>query len=110
MIRGSTPTNRFKSKVDIRNASEAYMTYAQGDNILFEKTLRDFNITETTVLAHGKKLLMYIIEIELTQEDTLSFSENKQVEIQLKCKIDNKVLISKVLKAPVEKVLKEDVI
>ena len=98
MRRGTTPTNTFTVDVDLRQATELYVTYQQNGETIFEKTLEDVTVTETA------------IEIALTQEETLAFSKG-MVQIQIRAKfLDGAALASNILATSVEQILKDGVI
>lgn len=99
MRRGTTPTHTFKVPVDLRNAEVVYMTYKQGDLKVVEKTKEDMEIFEDK------------LELTLTQQETLGFSTDDEVEIQCRARYaDGAAIGSKIKKVPVCKVLKEGVI
>ena len=96
MRRGTTPTHYFKSKVDLTGATEMYITYAQEDETVVEKSIEDITI-EPEQLA-----------VRLSQADTLAFSTIGEVEIQCAVKMPpDTVLRSKIIKRPVGRILKE---
>lgn len=59
MRRGTTPTITITTDIDLTAASNLFVTFKQGDNVVFEKTLKDVAVTEKHVVC------------DLTQEDTL---------------------------------------
>lgn len=65
MKRGSTPTHIFKTDVPLINIQELYLTYKQGNYKVVEKTLDD-------VILNPEE---FTIEVHLTQEETLMFSD-----------------------------------
>lgn len=75
--RGTTPTNTFNVNIDLRDAEVVYITYAQNGRVIFEKTKEDMVITETEIV------------VELSQEDTLKFSENNRIRIQIRARYPN---------------------
>ena len=72
MIRGSTPTHRFKLPIDTKNLSKIKIIYAQADEILFEKDLN-------ACTCDGD-----VVTVKLTQEETFKFDCKKDVQIQLR--------------------------
>lgn len=59
MIRGTTPTLEFTLPFDTSLIAEMYVTIAQGEKTVLEKTLSDCSCSGTSV------------SLALTQEDTL---------------------------------------
>lgn len=111
MRRGTTPTNRFITNLDLRDAKEAYMSYAQDEEVIFEKTLEDMVIKEINVECGDEDITKYLIAIKLTQEDTLALSTDMPVEIQCRPIFpDGTVPPCKIIRVPVERILKEGVI
>ena len=99
MRRGTTPTHYFKTKVDLTGATEMFITYAQEDKKVVEKTINDITIEPEQ------------LTVKLSQTDTLAFSTIGEVEIQCAVKMPpDTVLRSKIIRRPVGKILKEGVI
>ena len=99
MRRGTTPTHYFKTKVDLTGASEIFITYAQEDKKVVEKSINDITIEPEQ------------LTVTLSQTDTLAFSTIGEVEIQCAAKMPpDTVLRSKIIRRPVGKILKEGVI
>ena len=99
MRRGTTPTHIFKTKVDLRDAIEMFITYKQNSEIKVEKTIADITIEEEQLTT------------TLTQEETLEFSTLGSVEIQVRVKFaDGKALASNIIKRPAGAILKEGII
>lgn len=103
--RGTTPIHKFwlKTKqgepIDLRSAVVVYMTYKQDGRVIVEKTKDDMTITED------------LIEIQLSQTDTLGFCDKKEVEIECRARFaDDQAIASCIVKTPVCKILKEGVI
>lgn len=96
--RGSTPINTFKVNIDLTGAT-VYVTYAQGGEVIIEKTGTDLVITENT------------ISTTLTQEDTLKLDDSMLVEMQIRYVRPNGVADgSNVITASVGKILKDGLI
>lgn len=72
MRRGTTPTHTFSLPFSVDTISALRITYAQNGKIVMNKT-------EDDVTAEGQE-----ISVTLTQEETLKFSDESNVEIQLK--------------------------
>lgn len=99
MIRGTTPTHTFTLPFSADTIDKLRLTYSQSGSVVFEKT-------EADVLMSGKKL-----EYTLTQEESLSLQESKQVEIQLKIKnTAGSVVASKIMRLNATTVLNEEVL
>ena len=72
MIRGTTPKHMFTLPFDMSTVKELHILYAQGDNLVLKKTLSDCTADGCTV------------SVILTQQETMLFSEDKRVEIQIR--------------------------
>lgn len=70
MVRGTTPTYTFEIPFDTNLISNLKVNFSQ-EKLLVSKGLRDCNISKST------------IEVRLTQEDTLKFSQG-EVEIVIR--------------------------
>lgn len=99
MRRGTTPTHIFKTKVDLTQASEMFITYKQNSEVKVEKAIGDITIEEEQLTT------------TLTQAETLTFSTLGPVEIQVRVKFpDGKALASNIIKRPAGAILKEGII
>ena len=99
MRRGTTPTHIFKTKVDLTQASEMFITYKQNSEVKVEKAIGDITIEEEQLTT------------TLTQAETLTFSTLGSVEIQVRVKFpDGKALASNIIKRPAGAILKEGII
>lgn len=95
MHRGTTPTNIFRTDVDLTNASVLFITYKQNGKVILEKTIDDVSI-------HGE-----IVEVRLSQRETLLFSEGI-VTIQIRAKFqDGSVIASSLIRTNAREILKE---
>lgn len=104
MRRGTTPTHIFKTKVDLTQASEIFITYKQNSEIKVEKTIEDI-----TIEVDEEQLTT--LTTTLTQAETLTFSTLGSVEIQVRVKFtDGKALASNIIKRPAGAILKEGII
>ena len=104
MTRGTTPDNIFSSATDIHDATVIWITYTQQGRVAFEKTKDDIDFDTGDQGEH-------LMTVTLTQEDTLKLDDRHDVEIQIRAKFaDGTAIASKVIKAPVGKVLKEGII
>ena len=92
---GTTPTHKFNVNLDLRSAVVVYLTYAQGRNVVLEKTKDDLLIEENSVSVY------------LTQKDTLKFKQNKDVEIQFRVRFpDNSAPKSIIMTTTADRILK----
>lgn len=100
MIRGTTPTHTFEvPQIDTSHIRELRITYVQFNNTVLEK-----DESEVTMSEH-------LIELTLTQEETLRFNDKLSVSIQLKVLMDDgSVLASRIMQMSVEKILCEEVL
>ena len=99
MRRGTTPTHIFKTKVDLTEATEMFITYEQDGETVVEKSIEDITIEPEQ------------LTVTLSQTDTLAFSTLGEVEIQCRVKMPaGEVLASQIIKQPVGRILKEGII
>ena len=93
MRRGTTPTITITTDIDLTSASNLFVTFKQGDRIVFEKTLDDVAVTENTVIC------------KLTQEDTLALKDS-MVRFQIRATIGDAKVASNIMTAQVSDILK----
>ena len=99
IARGTTISNVFTVPVDLTSAVSMFITYQQSGRTVLEKTLEDCTITTKQ------------ITVDLSQQDTIKFSENKQVRIQIRAKLaDGSAHKSQVIETDADELLKEGVI
>lgn len=99
MRRGTTPTHVFLTSIDLSDAAVIYITYRQGNKKVLEKTGEDLIVTTEQVTT------------KLTQEETLLFSVNDPVKIQIRAKFaDQSAIASNVITTTADVILKEGVI
>ena len=99
MRRGTTPTHTFKTDLDLTTAEVIYITYEQGDKVVFEKTKEDLTVTAEE------------ITLDLTQADTLALSPIGKVYFQIRAKLPGgKAVASNIMECPAKKILKNGVI
>lgn len=101
MIRGTTPTLEFTLPFDTSLIAEMYVTIAQGEKTVLEKTLSDCNCSGTSV------------SLILTQKDTLKLQQQPrlQAEIQIRVRTTSgEALASDIMSVYVGRILKEGVI
>lgn len=96
MHRGTTPTNIFRTDVDLTNASVLFITYKQNGKVVLEKSIDDVAIEKDTIM------------VRLSQRETLLFSEGI-VTIQIRAKFqDGSVIASSLIRTNAREILKED--
>lgn len=99
MIRGTTPTLRFKINSDLGKLACGFVTFVQSNKNILEKTLDHCEIVDNT------------LSVTLTQEETLLFDSQKYVDMQIRVKTDTgKALASNVVRCNCGDILKEGVI
>lgn len=96
MIRGTTPTLKFTLPFDVEQLTTAWLTFAQNNQVVINKTLSDCTYS-------GK-----VITLVLTQTDTLALDSKYRVEIQIRGKTtDGKAIASAVFTDSVDRILKD---
>lgn len=96
MIRGTTPVLEFTLPFSTSTLAEAYISFAQRKEIIFEKTLSDCTCDSDT------------LTLKLTQAETLSLKENRSTEIQIRAKtIDGDALASDIICVDTDRILKD---
>lgn len=99
MRRGTTPTHTFSLPFDMEMISKVRITYFQNEVEVMTKTLEDCTI-------EGSEL-----SYQLTQEETLLFSETYNIEIQIKVlTAGNEALLSDVIEEKPERCLCEEIL
>lgn len=93
MRRGTTPTITITTDIDLTAASNLFVTFKQGDRIVFEKTLDDVSVTENEVIC------------ELEQDNTLALKDG-MVRFQIRATIGNSKVASNIMIASVDEILK----
>jgi hypothetical protein len=94
MYQASTPTNTFTISNGTDWFKEVTVTYLQNRQIVFEKTIKDFTVTETAI-SH-----------ELTQDETISFSPYLPARIEfLFLSNDDKVIPYVIENVPIEEII-----
>ena len=90
MRRGTTPTNLFKSNVDLTEAEVLYITYKQRGVIVIEKTIEDVTIDEKNF------------------EETLRLDPKQKVEIQVRARFPGgRAIGSNIVETTVGRILKD---
>lgn len=99
MRRGTTPKHTFTTDIDLTEAEVIYITYKQQGEVIVEKEIQDIEASSEE------------ISCELTQEETLQFSDPHDVTIQIRARFaDGSAVASNIMKAPAEAILKDGVI
>jgi len=94
MRRGTTPTITITTDLDLTQASNLFVTFKQGDRVVFEKTLDDVTVRETQVVC------------ELSQNDTLTLRDGKPVRFQIRATLGDSKVASNVMATSVGEILK----
>jgi hypothetical protein len=95
MKRGTTPTNTFKTNIDLTGAT-VFLTYAQRGRVVLEKTGDDLEISAEAIVTR------------LTQKDTLGFDALQKVSIQIRYVFpDGTAGASNIMTASVGEILKD---
>lgn len=99
IIRGTTPTNIFNVNVDLTDAEDIIISYAQKGNVVINKTISDIDVTEDA------------LSTTLTQTETLKLDAAYDVDIQIRALFDDGTAIaSDIITVDVGKILYEGVI
>lgn len=95
MKRGTTPTNTFKTNIDLTGAT-VFLTYSQRGRVVLEKTSEDLEISAEVIVTR------------LTQKDTLGFDALQKVSIQIRYVFpDGTAGASNIMTASVGEILKD---
>ena len=95
MYRGTTPTNVFRTDVDLENASVLFVSYKQNGKVVLEKSLEDVSVKKT------------LVAVNLTQKETLLFQDGI-VTIQIRAKFpDNTAIASNLIRTTAEEIVKD---
>ena len=104
MRQGTTPTHTFTTDYDCSGAELIYITYCQND-----ETVLEIDSTSGRITADAES-----ISVKLTQEETLLFSPDRAVLMQIRAKMpggdDADALISNIMMTDVMEALKQGVI
>ena len=99
MIRGTTPTHKFRIPFNTDMVKDVRISYAQDGVIIAEKTVED-------CVLEGNE-----ITIKLTQEETLKFHDKRQVELQVRLLTkDGNAMATSIYTLSAGKVLNEEVL
>lgn len=95
MYRGTTPTNVFRTDVDLENASVLFVSYKQNGKVVLEKSLEDVSVKKT------------LVTVNLTQKETLLFQDGI-VTIQIRAKFpDNTAIASNLIRTTAKEIVKD---
>jgi len=95
MIRGTTARIIFLVNIDTDDITTAYVTF-QSNSVTFEKSYSDLEFEEGKIIAN------------LTQADTLRFSGDETVKVQLRAKLsDGEAIASPIKNLRVGDILKD---
>lgn len=102
MIRGTTPTIQIQlpDDVPIADLDAAVFSFAQRDTEIIKKTLDEMmrNAEDNTLI------------VELSQQETLRFTDNVMVDMQLKIKRQGNIDVTDIVRMPVDTVINKEVI
>ena len=99
MRRGTTPTHTITTDADLTGAAVIFLTYQQKGKTILE--LEDDRMTVTDK----------DIAVTLTQEETLSFDEKHDVDIQIRARFpDGSAVASNIMTTTAAEILKDGVI
>lgn len=95
MYRGTTPTLVFTLPFDAASISVLNIAFAQKLKVVLEKAMGDCQIAGNQVT------------LKLTEDDTLKFSHEDLLEIQMRCVCDGNKLASNIIHTDVKRILKD---
>ena len=99
ITRGTTPTQKFNTSIDLSSATVIYVSYKQHNKVVIERTVDNIVVTST------------YLQFALTQEESLSLDDKVKVEIQIRAKFPNGTAVaSNIIEADAGKILKGGVI
>lgn len=99
MIRGTTPTLEFELPFEVSSLKSAFVTLSQSGQIIVNR--------ELTECSYDTKIL----EVKLTQKETLAFTTNDPIQIQIRVLDRNgNALASEIWTDYVEDVLYEGIL
>lgn len=97
IARGSTPTHYFSIPFDTSAITAVIIIYAQNNHEVVRKTTVDCTITD------------HDVSVTLSQSDTMSFSSDNPVKVQLVIHSNGKAFVSNKIEMSVDDILSEDV-
>lgn len=94
MIQGTTPLHKFDLPIDLNIIKSLSIIYSQHGDVVLKKNLEDCTTNENSVM------------VKLTQEETLLFNENTNVQLQVRVlTTTNEALASQIMRVPVYMIL-----
>ena len=112
MFRATTPTHKFIFDIDVSDADELLVTYAQKGTIKVEKRKSAFTFDTETIGGQTK----YTASVTLTQAETKlftmsdHFNEKDYVQCQVRLLMDGTALASEVVNVMLKDVLNDEVL
>lgn len=101
MIRGTTPTLRFKIPYTLEQIQLGYVTFSRKGKVFLDLSFDNSRIT----------IEDYYVYVTFTQEDTLRFNSRAVYSVQLRILLqDNIAVASNIITIPVDSILKNGVI
>lgn len=101
MIRGTTPTLRFKIPYTEEQIQLGYLTFSRGGNVFLDIPLTDERIS----------IENYYIYLTLSQEDTLRFNSRAVYSIQIRLLLEDDIAVaSNIMTIPISAILKNGTI
>ncbi len=101
MIRGTTPTLRFKIPYTEEQIQLGYLTFSRGSSVFLDIPLTDERISVED----------YYIYLTLSQEDTLKFNSRAVYSIQIRLLLEDDIAVaSNIMTIPISAILKNGVI
>lgn len=98
MIRGTTPTLKFKTPYSASLVSGGFITFSQRGSVVIDKPIDDESVTVSD----------NSVQVELTQKETLSLTTVDVCKIQVRLVLaSGKRAASNVLEVPVGMILKD---
>ena len=101
ITRGTTPTLIFSFDIDLSDVDKINVAFKQKEKMVLEKTEKDCVIDKEN----------QTISITLSQEDTLSFSEENKTSIQIRLLfVDGSADATDIMEEKIGKILKEGIL
>lgn len=99
MIRGTTPTLEFTLPFDASLLVEAWVTFAQNNEVVLDKKLSECQCSGN------------MLTVKLTQEETLELKCNCLVEMQIRARdVNGDAIASEIMVESPDRILKDGVI
>ncbi len=81
MRRGTTQTNKFKTKTDVTGMEALFITYRQEGRTIIEKSLPDIEIYEEVKTVGDEEETIYVIETKLNPNQNIDVNADGQLEV-----------------------------